>query len=169
MLSLLSPSCTPISGAPAHGEFESVRTVLPPRAWGDGGGESPAWRAGLGQRGILSDRAPPPATSVPRALETLAPAPRMAPPPRKCQKEESGGGRKVGCLFPWTCHLSRPALQSHLATTLKAGSQNPEVLGNWQGTAGLSPFLSYLIWQLNGTGQCQPQRLQGSRNQGPPV
>lgn len=43
ILSLLSPSSTPISGAPAHGEFESVRAQPPPRALvgGDGGRESP--------------------------------------------------------------------------------------------------------------------------------
>lgn len=30
----------------------------------------------------------------------------------------------------------------------KAGSQNPEIPGNWQGTAGLPQFLSYLIGQI---------------------
>lgn len=34
---------------------------------------------------------------------------------------------------------------------LQGTSENSEVLGNWQGTAGIPHFLSYLIWQIKQT------------------
>lgn len=53
-----------------------------------------------------------------------------------------------GCFSSWTRQLSHTALQSPVVTMLQATSENSEVLGNWQGTAGIPHFLSYLIWQI---------------------
>lgn len=146
VLSLHSPSSIPISEAPAHGEFELVRTMPTPRAWvgwdqvGGTLGEKLAWD----RRGTLPDRVPPTAASI---CSLWSPQPRRTPPPRK-SKRCVGMAEREGCFLSQAYHLSHTALQSPLATMLKTGSENPEVLGNWQGTAGLPQCLSFLIKQI---------------------
>lgn len=120
ILSLLSQSSTPISEAPVHGEFESVRAQLL-EGW-DGGWD--------GTEDFISPP-PPPSSQHPCSGASVSEwhFHPESPTRRLWQWEEGGGSSPQECCFRHT------ALQSPLATGPSVGSQDPEVPGNWQGSS----------------------------------